>query len=395
MAIPAAVKIAAAVMGNKKLRKSVGWILTAVLSPLILVAVLLCSIGSGGAEHNSTAIKLSFYGGGFSETVPAEFRSYISEMQSAFSILDSALASVNAQTKSGNGLDPIRVKAVFYALCFGGDAPSSRAAGQFVDCFYTWEVQTQTSTVANVDGTISTITESCTVVVPVSLETAYANLTSLLGSPVSEDDRRNITHIYTLIAGSDAGAYSGTYLPGGDGSIELDVSAFTNPTTKNAADLVTYAIHAWQSGWGYVWGTFGDVLTESLLRYKIDQYPEGVGNKESIIRSKWVGGRTADCVGLIKGYGWLDAETLAIRYGTNGMMDVSADGMYYAASVKGDISTIPDIPGLAVWHAGHIGVYIGNGEVIEAMGTSYGVVKTQLTERNWTAWLRVPYISYK
>ena len=28
------------------------------------------------------------------------------------------------------------------------------------------------------------------------------------------------------------------------------------------------------------------------------------------------------------------------------------------------------------------------------MGTKYGVVKTQLSERSWTAWLEVPYITY-
>ena len=28
------------------------------------------------------------------------------------------------------------------------------------------------------------------------------------------------------------------------------------------------------------------------------------------------------------------------------------------------------------------------------MGTKYGVVKTQLSQRNWTAWLEIPYISY-
>ena len=49
---------------------------------------------------------------------------------------------------------------------------------------------------------------------------------------------------------------------------------------------------------------------------------------------------------------------------------------------------------VAVWKSGHIGVYIGGGEVIEAMGTHYGVVKTQLTDRNWTAWLEIPYIQY-
>ena len=68
--------------------------------------------------------------------------------------------------------------------------------------------------------------------------------------------------------------------------------------------------------------------------------------------------------------------------------------MYRNAAVKGPIGTIPEIPGLAVWKSGHIGVYIGGGEVIEAMGTNYGVVKTQLTDRNWTAWLKIPYIQY-
>ena len=36
--------------------------------------------------------------------------------------------------------------------------------------------------------------------------------------------------------------------------------------------------------------------------------------------------------------------------------------MFANATVKGTIDTIPEIPGLAVWHEGHIGIYIGNGE---------------------------------
>ena len=68
--------------------------------------------------------------------------------------------------------------------------------------------------------------------------------------------------------------------------------------------------------------------------------------------------------------------------------------MYHAASVSGTIDTIPETPGLAVWHDGHIGVYIGGGEVVEAMGTRYGVVKTKLEGARWTHWLKIPYISY-
>jgi uncharacterized protein YycO len=76
------------------------------------------------------------------------------------------------------------------------------------------------------------------------------------------------------------------------------------------------------------------------------------------------------------------------------MKDVGADGMYSAATIKGSMDTMPDTPGLAVWKSGHIGVYIGNGKVVEAMGTKYGVVKTKLAGRGWSAWLQIPYISY-
>ena len=113
-----------------------------------------------------------------------------------------------------------------------------------------------------------------------------------------------------------------------------------------------------------------------------------------LIRQNWLGKRTADCVGLIKGYGWYDAESGEIKVGSNGMADVTANGMFEAAEIKGTIDTIPDVPGLAVWHEGHIGIYIGNGEVIEAMNTRRGVTRTRLAGREWTHWLQIPYISY-
>ena len=387
-------KAAATVLTNEKLRKGVGWTLVAILSPVIVLIALLCSIGSGGADHNNQAVAAAFYGVSYSPEVPMAFRSHIEDMRTAFSLLDSAVASVNVRTEGGNSLDPIRVKAVFYALCFGDDALSRRAANRFVKCFYTWETRTRTVEVESEDCTV-TSTEEYSVAVPVSLHQAYANLEAELGRTITEDDKSNINHIYTMIAGTEGGgSYDGSFIAGGDRSIELDISTFADPTTKNATDLVTYAVHAWESGWGYVWGTYGNVLTESLLAYKVSQYPDGVGNHENFIRAHWLGGRTTDCVGLIKGYSWLSPETMTIDYGTHGMPDIGANQMYYTARESGPISTMPDIPGLAVWHEGHIGVYIGGGQVIEAMGTKNGVVKTELAKRNWTHWLKIPYINY-
>ena len=388
-------KAAATVLTNEKLRKGVGWTLVAILSPVIVLIALLCSIGSGGADHNNQAVAAAFYGVSYSPEVPMAFRSHIEDMRTAFSLLDSAVASVNVRTEGGNSLDPIRVKAVFYALCFGDDALSRRAANRFVKCFYTWETRTRTVEVESEDGTVTSTEEEYTVAVPVSLHQAYANLEAELGRTITEDDKSNVNHIYTMIAGTEGGgSYDGSFIAGGDRSIELDISTFADSTTKNATDLVTYAVHAWESGWGYVWGTYGNVLTESLLAYKVSQYPDGVGNHENFIRAHWLGGRTTDCVGLIKGYSWLSPETMTIDYGTHGMPDIGANQMYYTARESGPISTMPDIPGLAVWHEGHIGVYIGGGQVIEAMGTKNGVVKTELAKRNWTHWLKIPYINY-
>ena len=388
-------KVAATALSNEKLRKGIGWGLVAVLSPVILLISAMCSIGTGGADHNNQAVAAAFYGTSYSSEVPMAFRSHIEDMRTAFSLLDSAVASVNVRTEGGNSLDLIRVKAVFYALCFCDDAPSRRAANRFVKCFYTWETRTRTVEVESEDGTVTSTEEEYTVAVPVSLHQAYANLEAELGRTITEDDKSNINHIYTMIAGTEGGgSYDGSFIAGGDRSIELDISTFANPTTKNATDLVTYAVHAWESGWGYVWGTYGNVLTESLLAYKVSQYPDGVGNHENFIRAHWLGGRTTDCVGLIKGYSWLSPETMTIDYGTHGMPDIGANQMYYTARESGPISTMPDIPGLAVWHEGHIGVYIGGGQVIEAMGTKNGVVKTELAKRNWTHWLKIPYINY-
>ena len=87
-------KAAATALSNEKLRKGIGWGLVAVLSPVILLIAALCSIGTGGADHNNQAVAAAFYGTSYSTEVPMAFRSHIEEMRTAFSLLDSAVASV-------------------------------------------------------------------------------------------------------------------------------------------------------------------------------------------------------------------------------------------------------------------------------------------------------------
>ena len=197
-------------------------------------------------------------------------------------------------------------------------------------------------------------------------------LNSAFGTNISAED---FSHLMSVISNT---------------VIDIDLSN----TDKNNLDLVKWAQMAYDNKWGYVWGSHGNVLTANELKRFEKTFGSHVTDKEEYIKSHWLGRRTSDGVGLIKGYGWYDETSGTIKYGTNGMKDVTADGMFNAAVEKGPISTMPDIPGIAVWHQGHIGVYIGNGYVIHAANTYDGVIKTPITSSGWTHWLKVPYINY-
>lgn len=174
----------------------------------------------------------------------------------------------------------------------------------------------------------------------------------------------------------------------------INTSHYVDPNTKNNLDLVKWSEFAADKGWGYVYGTYGTVLDTSLFESKIQQYPDEVGGHQDFIKENWLGKRTADCVGLIKGYSWYDVQGQTTILVSNGMPDIGADTMYENATEKGTIDTIPETLGLAVWKEGHIGVYIGEGKVVEAFSTTTGVIRSELSNGGWTHWLKIPYITY-
>ena len=157
---------------------------------------------------------------------------------------------------------------------------------------------------------------------------------------------------------------------------------------KTSAGLVEYAKA--QLGKPYFYGTYGKAASKSYYESKKKQYPD---DYKWNYESKYDGIKVHDCVGLIKGYLWCnDVNDTAPKY--NSAQDRSANGMRSACTVKGDISNMPDVPGLLVFMHGHVGVYVGNGEVVEAKGHAYGVVCTRLQDRKWETWGQCPYIEY-
>ena len=57
---------------------------------------------------------------------------------------------------------------------------------------------------------------------------------------------------------------------------------------------------------------------------------------------------------------------------------------------------MPELKGLILYKTGHVGVYIGNGKVIECTLGSRGdgVVETNISAVKWTHWLKLPEITY-
>lgn len=108
-----------------------------------------------------------------------------------------------------------------------------------------------------------------------------------------------------------------------------------------------------------------------------------------------------DCSGFVKSLFW-DYPTNG-KYKSNGVPDINADTMIKMCK---DVSTnFNNIEvGEVVWVKGHIGVYIGNNEVLEATSKWYSKLqKTALLNRKairglngraWTKHGKLPYLSY-
>lgn len=231
-------KTAAAILTDETTRKRVGWVIVAILSPVIVLVALLCGLLSGTADHNNSALLLSWYGGDIPAAVPAEYRGHIEDMRESFLLVDGAISTVNGQMENGDSLDSTRVRAIFYALYFGEESPGLSAHQNYVDCFVTYEERTRE--VENEDGTTST--ETYTVAVPIAdLAAVYARIGEAMGAAVTAEHQGNADSIYNIIlygfsgggGGAGGGSFDGADIPyiGADG--------FCSPIGANWRGVVT------------------------------------------------------------------------------------------------------------------------------------------------------------
>lgn len=150
-----------------------------------------------------------------------------------------------------------------------------------------------------------------------------------------------------------------------------------------ASDLIDLFRKALEEEWGYIWGKSGQTWTQAS---------QNASTREQTIRygQKWVGRRVADCSGL---FVWAFRELGGdIYHGSNTMWKKYT-------TEKGTLTGAMNIrPGTAVFTVGsdgvrgHVGLYVGGGICIEAKGTAYGVVTSQLSR--WDEWGELVGVEY-
>ena len=217
MAAPAAVLLVKAgltAVVDERARNVVLSVIAAILLPFLLIlTVLLCAL-SGAADHNVSAVLETFHGAVPSAGMPAEYRAYIREMRESFTDLDGVLEEIREMAEGE--VDGCWVKAVFYSLFFGADQPRMNREDyrKFADCFVRYEER------EDEDGNLYTVA------IPVTdLEMVCGELSTVLGWPVTAEDKANARGIYALAkygrAQSGDVPEGGDLLPGealGDGS---------------------------------------------------------------------------------------------------------------------------------------------------------------------------------
>lgn len=153
-------------------------------------------------------------------------------------------------------------------------------------------------------------------------------------------------------------------------------------------DLINLFKKALSEGWGYIYGAAGETWTEAK---------QNAATREQTIKygKKWIGKRVADCSGL---FSWAFKQLGGTMYhGSNTMFKSwSTASGELKSGVRSDGHVLK--PGSAVYKYNdtdgyhHVGLYIGDGKVIEAKGTAYGVVSSSVG--GWSHWSELKGVDY-
>lgn len=182
-------------------------------------------------------------------------------------------------------------------------------------------------------------------------------------------------------------------------------------TTIKTADLISKFQYALNNHWGYILNTWHTQWTQALQNSKVSymkkKYGDNWKNNDSaknddsytaaMYGAQWINHWVTDCSGL---FYWAFKELGGYMYhGSNTMWNkyCTAQGKLVNGK-RSDGQTLK--PGTAVFKLkgtndrSHVGLYIGNDEVIEASSTETGVITTKITNSKWAEWGELKGVDY-
>lgn len=163
--------------------------------------------------------------------------------------------------------------------------------------------------------------------------------------------------------------------------------------------LIAKFQYALDNDWGYIWGTAG-ILWTAARQAQLEKTTDSDRESGRKYGSKWIGHTVADCSGLFD-WAFRELNGIDIYHGSNTIWN-----KYCTA--KGELKNGKRTdgkelkPGTAIFThntktdvRGHIGLYIGDGWVIEASGTINGVIKSKITISKWVEWGELKGVNYE
>ena len=149
-------------------------------------------------------------------------------------------------------------------------------------------------------------------------------------------------------------------------------------------ELIEKFQQALSEKWGYIWGTAGVQWTAAKQK-ELEQTTDPDREQGRRYGKKWIGHRVADCSGL---FSWAFRQLGGTMYhGSNTMyLKWCVDKGKLEKGKRTDGKALKPGTAVFVWNGktySHVGLYIGDGTVIEAMGTCSGVTTTKVTANKW------------
>ena len=167
-----------------------------------------------------------------------------------------------------------------------------------------------------------------------------------------------------------------------------------NKTITNT-DLIAKFQQALKDKWGYIWGTAG-VKWTAARQAELEKTTDANRANSRKYGAQWIGHMVADCSGL---FSWAFKQL-------GGYMYHGSDTMYRQyCNQKGELkkgertdkATLKPGTAVFVWNGkkySHVGLYVGDGKVIESAGAKQGVISGNVTATKWTNWGELKGVDY-